>query len=311
MLAGTLTLLAAMYKMPDNVAKALNHVAEALQLIDQQVQNGESNKSLPELMKDLQNNISTEMDSKLTALEKKLMLPPPAQEQLNSAAKEIGQVAESLKASINDMGNSLAQVTDTSTQLAYTATSYKDTLTKNNKQPRSYAQENSLQVDPKILRDMDRKACQILIDTLDPKIQGASNAEIKEKVSAAIKAITNLPPPKDTTILEISKLRKAGFTVLFKEKEVINWLQDAGVEFEFVTRIAPDTSITKHIYLILVPHIPLTFSPSNDDHLREIKECNNLPMGIIAKAQWIKPEYRRTPEQRAAHTIFAINAISL
>ncbi|KAN0141137.1 hypothetical protein V8E53_000893 [Lactarius tabidus] len=34
---------------------------------------------------------------------------------------------------------------------------------------------------PKILRDVDRKACQILIDTLDPKIQGASNTEIKEK----------------------------------------------------------------------------------------------------------------------------------
>jgi hypothetical protein len=41
---------------------------------------------------------------------------------------------------------------------------------------------------------------------LDPKIQGASLAELKEKVSTAIKTITNPPPPKDTTILKISKL---------------------------------------------------------------------------------------------------------
>jgi hypothetical protein len=85
-------------------------------------------------------------------------------------------------------------------------------------------------------------------------------------VSDAIKAITNPPPPKDTTILEISKLRKAGFTILFKEIEVINWLQDTKVEQEFVIGISPDTSIMKRVYSILVPHIPLTFSPSNNDH---------------------------------------------
>jgi hypothetical protein len=304
-LAGALTLMAATYKMPENVAKALNHVVEALLHTERLRPSEKSTESLPELFKDLQSNLCTEMDSKLAALEKKLMLPP-AQEQLESAAKEITQAAKSLKASINDIGTSIAQVTDTSTQLASTATSYKDALTKSSEQPCQCGQASSMQADPKILRDVDRKARQILIDTLDPKIQGASQAEIKEKVSNVIKAITNPPLPKDTTILEISKLHKAGFTILFKEIEVINWLQDTKVEQEFVIGISPDASITKCIYSILIPRIPLTFSPSNDDHLREIEECNELPLGVIAKARWIKPEYRRTPKQRAAHAIFAI-----
>ncbi|KAN0138618.1 hypothetical protein V8E53_003606 [Lactarius tabidus] len=92
-LAGIHTLMAVTYKMPNNVAKVLNHITKALQHIEQQNQNGDSATSMSELMKDLWINLSAEMDT----------------------VKEIGQGAESLKASINNMGNSLAQVTDTST----------------------------------------------------------------------------------------------------------------------------------------------------------------------------------------------------
>jgi hypothetical protein len=91
----------------------------------------------------------------------------------------------------------------------------------------------------------------------------------------------------------------------------MKWLQAPGVEQEFTAGIATDASITKCIYSLLVPRIPLTFSPSNDDHLREIEESNDLPVGVISKARWIKPEYRRTPEQRAAHAIFAFRDISI
>jgi methyl-accepting chemotaxis protein len=122
------------YRMPDNIAKSIGYIAEALQHIEQQRLNNEDAKSLPELFKSLQNNLSAEMDSKLNVLEKKLILPPPEQEQLNSVAKEIGQAVESLKASINDMVNSIAQVTDTSMQLASTAMNYKDTLLKSSEQ---------------------------------------------------------------------------------------------------------------------------------------------------------------------------------
>jgi hypothetical protein len=311
-LAGILHTLAETYKMPNSIAKALGHVAETLEHIEQQQKQEENAKSLPELMKELQSNLSTEMDSKIVALEKKLTPLPAAQEHLEDVAKKIGHAVESIKASIDDMGFTIAQVTDTSSQLANTATSYKDALTRSGKKhPRTHSPASQSQTDPRIARDVDRKARQILINTLDPKITGASLAKIKEKVSTAIKAITNPPPPKDTSIMEISKLHKGGFTVLFKEREVINWLQSIGVELKFVTGIAQDATITKCVYSILIPCIPLSFNPSDNDHLREVEECNNLPAGTIEKARWIKPAYRQASEQRAAHAIFAIKDISL
>ncbi|KAN0128044.1 hypothetical protein V8E53_014145 [Lactarius tabidus] len=118
-LAGVLFMMVDTYRMPDNIAKSIGYIAEALQHIEQQRLNNEDAKSLPELFKSLQNNLSAEMDK---------------QEQLNSVAKEIGQAVESLKASINDMVNSIAQVTDTSMQLASTAMNYKDTLLKSSEQ---------------------------------------------------------------------------------------------------------------------------------------------------------------------------------
>ena len=137
------------------------------------------------------------------------------------------------------------------------------------------------QIDPKVIRDMDHKARQILIDTMDPDIIGASQMEIKDKVGAAIKKIMDPTPPEDTSVLEITKLRKGGFTILFKSKDIIKWLQDPGAKFQFISELSQDTSIVKHSYSILIPHIPLSFNPSNNNHLREVEECNSILSNTI------------------------------
>jgi hypothetical protein len=59
----------------------------------------------------------------------------------------------------------------------------------------------------------------------------------------------------------------------------------------------------------MVPHIPRAFDPSEEGHLREVEECNKLPTGALVKARWIKPAYRRAPEQRATHTIFTLKDV--
>ena len=302
--------LADSYKMPENVAIALRHMAEILRHIELQHERSKPKNSLTNLVKDMHNRLSAELNAKFSTLESKLALLSPAQKQLEAMAKELGLVAKHIKVSTSNIGKSIAQVTDTSTQLANTATSYKDALLKNSER-QTHNLEGLPPVDPSIVRDLDRKAHQILIDTLDPKIAELSQAATKEKVSEAIKAITNPPPPRDTTITEVNKLRKGGFTVIFKEKEVVNWFQDAGVELEFTTRISPDASISKRIYSILAPCIQLTFDPSDEKQLREIEECNSLPVGSIGKARWIKPAYRRAPSQKAAHAILTIRDASI
>jgi hypothetical protein len=299
-MAGVLLLMTESYKLPDNIIKALEHTAETIQHMERHCQGCDRSKDTPELIKDLRTGLSAELDKKLEALEHKIALS--TQDQLKSVTKEIEQAAVSIGTSADDIRNSIVKVSDTSTQLATTATTYRDTLLN----APAHSQERSTHSDPRIHRDVDRKARQILIDTMDEKILGASLTEIKNKVSAAFQAITDPPPPKDTTIVEISKLRRGGITILFKDIEVIKWLQDPATEVNFTAEIAPDAMITKRSYAILVPRIPLSFDPASSDHLREIEESNDIPPGAIVKARWIKPEYRRTPEQRAAHAIFSI-----
>lgn len=309
-----LLLLAKTCKMPENVAKAISHIAELLQQVEHQRNKGESVKSIQEIVKELQSNLSAEMDSKLNELEKKLTLPSLAQKQLESTAKELGLAAESIKVSTSDIGKTIAQATDTNSQLANAATDYRDALLKSNEdQTRTRSQDNPTHThaDPRILRDVERKARQILIDTTDPRITEASLAEIKEKVSNAIKSIADPSQPKEVSVTEVIKLRKGGFTVIFKDKETVNWLQDADLASKFTTAIATDASITKRVFPILAPRVQLTFDPSVDRHLREIEECNNLPFGTIEKARWIKPENRRAPGQMAAHAILTITDIDI
>ena len=211
-------MLAKSYKMSENVAKVISHVAELLHHVEQQRSNSKSMDALSNMVKELQVNFSAEMDSKLLALEEKLKLLSPAQMQLESTTKELETAVESIKASTSDMGKSIAQVTNTNLQLENTATSYKEALLKSSEHqvhPRN--PESALQTDPRILRDIKRKTCQILIDICDPKINEASINEIKEKIHSAIKTITDPPLPKDTSIVDVSKLRKGGFTVIFKD----------------------------------------------------------------------------------------------
>ena len=115
-----------------------------------------------------------------------------------------------LKQVASEMSKSINKATTVTTQINNTAHSYKQALLHTSTQAShpsrtmvytdpSKVKEGMFvpprivgspkQVDLKILRDMDRKARQILIDTMDPNITGASQAVIKKKVSAAIAKI--------------------------------------------------------------------------------------------------------------------------
>ena len=167
-LASVLLLMAETCKMPESVAKALTQLAEISQQLDTPCLSCANGKPLPELIKAMQVDINTKIDKKLAEMVQKLPTMPPAQEQLDAAVKEISQAAEHIKASVNDMGNSIAKVSDTSMQLASTASTYKDALINGNAQMQGRT-DNSTQIDPRIIRDAERKSRQILIDTMDTK----------------------------------------------------------------------------------------------------------------------------------------------
>lgn len=318
-LAKALTSLATLLKQVNAVSSTATQLETVVDALSQEV-----GERIAKTMQEEMEKMSVMIKCSLT--EQCKALSPP--EDLAETVTTLKKVATDMSKSITDATTATLQINDTALNYkqALIGTTAQETQVPQTQQARAifnnehamdmgrpthpYATERYDQVDPKILRDMDRKARQILIETLDPNITGASQAEIKEKVSAAIAKIADPAPPKDTTILEVSKIRKGGFTILFKDKEVVSWLQDPGAEFEFTSEVSRDASIIKRSYSLLVPRIPLSFDPTNDDHLREIEECNGIPAETITKARWIKPVNRRMPGQRAAHTVFTFNDIT-
>jgi hypothetical protein len=195
----TLNLLAETYKMLDNIVKAMTHISEVAQQINTQCKGCANAQTVTGLIKEMQEALSKDIVQKLSTLESKLTTPPPSKH-LKTMTKEIGQAVQSIKEVARKMGKSIVQVTDTNSQLVNTATTFKDTLLKSNtQQPQhkhQHPQDRQIQADLKVLRDINRKARQILIDTRDDKLLNASLAKVKEKVCTAINTITNPPPPQ-------------------------------------------------------------------------------------------------------------------
>jgi hypothetical protein len=97
---------------------------------------------------------------------------------------------------------------------------------------------------------------------------------------------------------------------MLNSKQAADWLKDPGTETKFTNNFANDTFFINRSYNIIVPYTPITFNPSNDNHLREIEEHNKLSNGIIRKACWIKPAGRRREGQTHAYASLAISSPS-
>jgi hypothetical protein len=290
--------IAILMQEANNASNQLNPVLETLtQKLGERVE-----KSLQEEITKLSNSLKDTMTDQCKAL---------------APSESVVEAVATLKQVASDMSKTIGEATTATTQINDTAHSYKQALMQTAAPQATQthhmyqAQGRTAQPDPRIQRDMDRRARQILVDTIDPLVTNASLAEIKEKVRTSLASVTNPPPPQNVEVIEVNKLRKGGIAVLFAGTKVMDWLKDQDAEFGFLSEFSRDASLSKRSYPILVPRIPLSFDPSNDAHLREVEEINDLPVGVIQKARWIKPEYRRAPGQRAAHAIFTLSEITV
>ena len=68
--------------------------------------------------------------------------------------------------------------------------------------------------------------------------------------------------------------------------------------------------IKERTYPLVVPRVPISFEPMNQEHLREIEVVNNLEPNTIRKARWIKPMYRQHPKQLVAYTTISLSSAS-
>ena len=68
-------------------------------------------------------------------------------------------------------------------------------------------------------------------------------------------------------------------------KQIADWLCEPFNKIEFTNKFEGNVQIKDRAYPLLVPRIPLTFDPSNPEHIHEIEEANNLAPFTISKAR--------------------------
>ena len=95
------------------------------------------------------------------------------QRELQSTSKKLEETAEDICKSSQEVSRNLTVASDTSSKLTNTVSTYKEmlltALQTQQKEPRDEARQNP-SVDPRITRDIDRKAKQVLMDILNREV---------------------------------------------------------------------------------------------------------------------------------------------
>ena len=258
-------------------------------------------------------SLQEEMDKMSTTLKNALAdqsksLNPP--ESMTEAVTTLKQVAADMNKSINDAQAATSQITDTA--LTYKQALLQTTVPQLVKAQHTRPHATATEEDTRYMISMgiEKKARQVLLDTTKGEDSYLNSHEIKEKAMAALEEIRPAPP-QGTEVEDIIKLRNGSLILQFASKETADWLRVPTNEAAFTKRFDPDTTIRERVHPIMVPRIPITFDPSNPTHLREVEEANGLRTNTIKKARWIKPEYRRAPNQSCAHAIFTITSVAI
>ena len=207
-----------------------------------------------------------------------------------------------------DLGNSTREATATSNQLSSTMFSYKEVLltaNSSNKQEMQVAATGTNE-DFRLTRDLDRKQRQILLELSKSYSESRSRTNLKEKINAALANVTP-PPPEGTKVQEINKLHNGGIVMQLQTKEAADWLREPSNEAAFIKELGTEAHIKGRVYPILIPRVPLSFDPENEENLQEVESANDLPPKTISKAWWIKPAYRRHLRQQYTYATFSLS----
>ena len=313
--------LSTMYKI---LARILNKYGEgmnsdarvalqALAALLQEVENQEqiSARMMEAIARKVESKLETVLDSGMLKMSDMVDSVVANQKDLQKAAEKLTDNTETLQRMAQEMGCSAKEASATTEQLASTVSSYKEALlTAGNALPRAGTKQMATtNEDPRLTRDLDRKSRQILVEIGREVIEGKSATEIKEKMEAVLNGM-DLTPPEGAKIQEINKLRNGGVIIQLETKEAADWLREPFNKHAFTGNLDTNVYIKERTYPIVVPRVPITFDPLNQDHLREVEGANNLAPNTVCKARWIKPIYRRHPKQLVAYATLTLSSAS-
>lgn len=298
-------------KSSSQLLKAILNISTIIETMDTHCAGCTRTDFLSDLVKDHCSDIQLGLEEKMDEIHQAIgdKIPSPDKSAENLA--RIDDASRTLSKVANDLEALLTKASDSTTQLANTARSYRDALVNVPSQIQNARHEGGGRVDDALSAVTDRKDRQVLIEAPEEQILSISIDSIKEKLQDAFKQVLNPPPPADMSIVHISRARKPGIIINFKTKEAADWLRSSEVGLAFEGFFLTGTIVKPRHYAVMVPRVPIIFDPDAQEHLREIEEVNGLAKYAIAKARWIKPTYRRKPGQRIAHASFLITDVNL
>ena len=309
----------ALYRIFDRIfnkyAEGMNSDAQlALQAFATLLQEGEnqaqlSSKIANEIVWRVESKLEGVLDSGLLKMSDLVDNVLINQKELQGATVALTGKTEALQNLAQEIGNSAKEATATMDQISSTMILYKEALlTVATITPRDLTMQTAkVSEDPRLTRNLDRKSQQILIELGKETVESKSASELKEKLKAALSSL-DLSPPKGATVQEINKLRNGGVIIQLATKEAAEWLREPFNKVAFTKKLDANAYIKERTYPLVVPRVPISFEPHNQEHLREVKTINNLAPNTVCKARWIKPLYRWHTKQTVAYATLSLNS---
>ena len=242
--------------------------------------------------------VHSDLDAKISDLQLN-------QKKLLSTTESLSKSTEGLRSTTRELESKVIKVNHTTDKLATNTMTYRDAMLANPVNP------NQASVDPKVLSSLDKRARQILVGfspTEENPSLNTSLLELKDKANKVIDQMSDPFRPDDTRIENVTRTRDGSLLLLLNAKEAADWLKEPDIEDKFVDKFANGACFRDRSYQVLLRWVPITFDPTNREHLREIEEVNTFQSHTIQSMRWIKPTTRRRAGQTRAHAILTIRS---
>ena len=203
------------------------------------------------------------------------------------------------QAAILEIRSASSILTDFTMQITATVTSYQDAL--KNAASNPIAGANTL--DARVQAREGIKAQQVLVDAPSPGQQIHSGTDNTRLVEIANSALTAMEDQSTQRFVSAWRLNNGGLLLEMDSEDAAKWLDTPSNRTAFLSHFAPEAALKARTYSLVVQFMPLQFKPDKDADLCSLEVVNRLPTGLIRRARWIKPAYRRAPEQTCGHLL--------
>ena len=259
---------------------------------------------------DPQDGVAQEVAQSITELLKHSIasMTVDIQERLNTHADKLAEAAQSQATIAEDMQRTQERMAESAKQAATQVKSYSQIAAS----PATPAPQSSPPLPPVThsqlqIRNWEQiKRRQVLIDferTEGQQIGMMNEETLNRKAADAIRtcfAVASDNRPAEVKLKTGTLLRNGGLLLELNSDEAAHWLRSEDVIGRFLENLGSGASIKNRTYQVIVHFVPISFDPTNDEHIRSYEEFNNIANGSIAKAEWIKPVKDRKEGQKVA-----------